>query len=87
MVGMSGDTVEELQKFRDKYELNFPMLGDTGHETLGAYGVWQEKNLYGRKVMGIARTSYIIGKDGRVQKVFPKVQVDGHAKQVLEALK
>jgi len=84
---MSADTAEELENFRDKYKLNFPLLGDTAHDTLEAYGVWQEKNLYGRKVMGIARTTYIIGKDGRVQKVFPKVQVDGHAKQVLEALK
>ena len=84
---MSADTVEELENFRDKYKLNFPLLGDTAHDTLEAYGVWQEKNLYGRKVMGVARTTYIIGKDGRVQKVFPKVQVDGHAKQVLEALK
>ena len=84
---MSGDTVEELEKFRDKYKLNFPLLGDTAHTTLEAYGVWQEKNLYGRKTMGVARTTYIIGKDGKVKTVFPKVQVDGHAQQVLEALK
>jgi thioredoxin-dependent peroxiredoxin len=85
--GVSGDTVEELAKFRDKYKLNFPLLGDTGRRTLEAYGVWQEKNMYGRKTMGIARTTYIIGKDGRVKKVFPKVKVDGHIREVLEALK
>ena len=83
---MSGDTVEELARFRDKYTLNFPLLGDTGHRTLEAYGVWQVKNLYGKKVMGIARTTYIIGQDGKVKNVFPKVQVDGHVKQVLAAL-
>jgi peroxiredoxin Q/BCP len=84
---MSGDTVEELRKFRDKYHLNFPLLGDTAHATLEAYGVWQEKNLYGRKVMGVARATYIVGADGKVRKVFPKVQVDGHIKEVLEALR
>jgi len=84
---MSGDTVEELAKFRDKYKLNFPLVGDTGHKTLEAYGVWQEKNMYGRKSMGIARTTYLIAGDGKVQHVFPKVKVEGHAKEVLEALR
>ena len=84
---MSGDTVEELAKFRDKYKLNFPLLGDTGHHTLEAYGVWQEKNMYGKKTMGIGRTTYIIGKDGRVTHVFPKVKVDGHIQEVLQALR
>ena len=83
---MSGDTVADLAKFRDKYQLNFPLVGDTGHETLEAYGVWQEKNLYGKKSMGVARTTYIIGEDGRVKHVFPRVKVDGHIREVLEAL-
>ncbi len=87
MTGVSGDSVEELAKFRDKYKLNFPLLGDVEHHTLEAYGVWQEKNLYGRKTMGIARTTYLIGKDGRVLHVFPKVKVDGHIQEVLAALK
>ncbi len=84
---MSGDSVEELRKFRDKYKLNFPLLGDTDHRTLEAYGVWQEKNMYGRKSMGIARTTYLISADGTVKHVFPRVKVDGHARDVLEALR
>jgi len=84
---MSGDSVEALQKFKAKYKLNFPLAGDTAHETLEAYGVWQEKNLYGKTSMGIVRTTYIIDGDGNVAKVFPKVKVDGHIQEVLAALK
>lgn len=87
VVGVSGDTVEELANFRDKYKLNFPLLGDTSHRTLEAYGVWQEKNMYGRKTMGIVRTTYLISSDGKVKRVFPKVKVDGHIQEVLAALK
>jgi peroxiredoxin Q/BCP len=84
---MSGDTVEELEKFRDKYELNFPLVSDTGHKTLEAYGVWQEKNMYGKKTMGIVRTTYLIGPDGKVKRVFPRVKVEGHIQEVLAALR
>lgn len=84
---MSGDTVEELAKFRDKHKLNFPLAGDTAHKTLEAYDVWQEKSMYGRTTMGIVRTTYIIGPDGRIKLVFPKVKVDGHIREVLDALK
>ena len=84
---MSGDTVEQLQKFRDKYKLNFPLAGDTSHSMLEAYGVWQEKNLYGQKSMGIVRTTYLLDGAGKVQHVFPKVKVEGHAQEVLAALK
>lgn len=87
VAGMSGDSVEDLQKFRDKYSLNFPLLSDASHQTLEAYGVWQEKNMYGRKSMGVVRTTYIIGPDGKVKKVFPRVKVDGHIHEVLAALK
>lgn len=87
VAGVSGDSVEDLQKFRDKYSLNFPLLSDPSHGSLEAYGVWQEKNLYGRKSMGIARTTYIIGTDGKIKKVFPRVKVDGHIHEVLAALK
>jgi thioredoxin-dependent peroxiredoxin len=83
---MSGDSPEALQKFRDKYGLNFPLLSDPSHETLEAYGVWQEKNMYGHKSMGIVRTTYIIGPDGKIAHVFPKVKVDGHIHEVLEAV-
>ncbi len=84
---MSGDTVEQLQKFRDKYKLNFPLAGDTSHKMLEAYGVWQEKNLYGRKSMGVVRTTYLIDPDGSIRHVFLRVKVEGHAQEVLAALK
>ena len=84
---MSGDTVEELKKFHDKYKLNFPLAGDTSHKTLEAYGVWQEKVMYGTKKWGIVRTTYIIGTGGKVKQVFPKVKVEGHAAAVLAGLK
>ena len=79
--------MEQLQKFRDKYKLNFPLAGDTSHHMLEAYGVWQEKNLYGQKSMGIVRTTYLLDSDGKVRNVFPKVKVEGHAQEVLKALK
>jgi peroxiredoxin Q/BCP len=84
---VSGDPVDDLKKFHDKYALNFPLAGDTAHAMLEAYGVWQEKTMYGVKKMGIVRTTYIIGADGRVLQVFPKVKVEGHAAEVLAALK
>jgi peroxiredoxin Q/BCP len=84
---VSGDTVGALAKFRDKYKLNFPLAGDTSHKMLEQYGVWQEKNLYGVKKMGIVRTTYLLDGNARVTHVFPKVKVDGHAREVLAALK
>jgi peroxiredoxin Q/BCP len=87
VLGMSGDEVEALQKFKTKYKLNFPLAGDTTHETLEAYGVWQEKGLYGKKSMGIVRTTYIIDGNGKITHVFAKVKVDGHIQEVLAALK
>jgi thioredoxin-dependent peroxiredoxin len=87
VLGVSADTAEDLAHFRDKYKLNFPLAGDGSHKTLEAYGVWQEKNLYGVKKMGIVRTTYILNADGLVEHVFPKVKVDGHIREVLEALK
>ena len=84
---MSGDTVEALQKFKAKYKLNFPLAGDAAHKTLEAYGVWQEKNLYGKKSMGIVRTTYVIDGNSKITHVFPKVKVDGHIQEVLAALK
>jgi thioredoxin-dependent peroxiredoxin len=79
--------VEQLQKFRDKYKLNFPLAGDTAHTMLEDFGVWQEKNLYGQKSMGIVRTTYIIDPKGKIRNVFPKVRVEGHAREILAALK
>ena len=87
VLGMSGDSVEDLRKFYDKYALNFPFAGDMSNQVLEAYGVWQEKTMYGMKKMGIVRTTYIIGADGKVLHVFPKVKAEGHAAEVLAALK
>jgi len=87
VLGVSGDTVEELKKFFDKYKLNFPLAGDTSHKMLEAYGVWQEKLMYGMKKWGIVRTTYILDPAGKVTHVFPKVKVDGHSQEVLAALK
>jgi peroxiredoxin Q/BCP len=87
VAGVSADTPEDLKKFRDKYKLNFPLLSDTTHQTLTAYGVWQEKDIYGKKAMGTVRATFLIGPDGRVKHVFPKVKVDGHVHEVLAALR
>jgi thioredoxin-dependent peroxiredoxin len=87
VVGMSADSPEKLAKFRDKYRLNFPLLSDEDHKEIEAYGAWQEKNNYGKKSMGIVRSTYIIDPQGRVKAVFPKVKVDGHVEQVMAALK
>jgi thioredoxin-dependent peroxiredoxin len=73
-------------RFAKKYGLRFPLLADPDHETAEKYGVWQEKSNYGRKYMGIARTTYLIGPDGKVQRRWDKVKVDGHADEVLAAL-
>jgi peroxiredoxin Q/BCP len=84
---MSGDSVAALKKFHVKYKLNFPLAGDTAHKTLEAYGVWQAKMMYGMKKMGIVRSTYIIGPEGKIQHVFPKVKAEGHIHEVLAALK
>jgi peroxiredoxin Q/BCP len=87
ILGVSKDEVEQLRRFRDKYKLNFTLAGDTSHAMLGAYGVWQEKNLYGQKSMGIVRTTFIIDPEGKIRTIFPKVKVEGHSREILDALK
>ena len=86
VLGVSADSVESHRKFKEKQGLNFPLLSDPERKALEAYGVWQEKSLYGRKFMGIVRTTYIIDGKGNVSRVFPKVRVDGHVQEVLAAL-
>ncbi len=86
VLGASADTVGQLEKFREKYNLNMPLLADPEKTMLAAYGVYKEKNMYGKKVMGIERTTFIIGKDGTIKKIFPKVKVEGHIEEVLKAL-
>ena len=72
-------------KFAAKYDVNFPLLADASHEVAEKYGVWQQKSLYGRKFMGIVRTTYLIGPDGKIAKRWDNVKVDGHADEVLAA--
>ena len=86
MGGISRDSVESHCKFRDKYGLGFPLLSDPDTKVIEAYGAWGEKNMYGKKSMGIIRTTVIVGPDGKVKKIFPKVKVDGHVERVLETL-
>jgi len=84
--GVSTDSVATHIKFRDKFELNFPLLADEDHAVAEKYGAWREKNMYGKKSMGIQRSTYLIDAAGKVARVWKKVQVDGHDMQVLEAL-
>ena len=86
VLGVSTDTVESHAKFRDKFELNFRLLADTDNAVSEAYGAWSEKNMYGKKAMGIQRSTFIIDEAGKVFKVWKRVQVEGHDTQVLQAL-
>ncbi|EPZ48234.1 MULTISPECIES: thioredoxin-dependent thiol peroxidase [Alicyclobacillus] len=81
--GVSRDTAKSHTKFREKYGLNFPLLADENSELCEAYGVLKEKNMYGKKSIGIERTTFIIDREGNIAAVFPKVKVDGHVDEVL----
>ncbi len=86
VLGVSPDTVESHQKFRDKYTLNFPLLADPQHTVAEKYGAWREKNLYGKKSMGIQRSTFLIDAHGKVAKVWKRVRVDGHDQAVIDAI-
>lgn len=86
LLGVSPDPVSSHQKFRDKYDLNFPLLADEDHAVAEAYGAWGKKKMYGREYYGILRSTFVIGTDGRVEKVFRKVRPAASADQVLEEL-
>jgi peroxiredoxin Q/BCP len=86
VLGISKDTPAAQKKFQEKYELPFPLLSDADLEVQKAWGVWGEKNMYGKKVFGTIRTTVVVGADGKVEKIFPKVKVAGHVTGVLEAL-
>ncbi len=86
VIGVSTDDERSHQRFREKYDLTFPLLCDPEHKLADAYGVWQEKNMYGRKIWGVKRTTFIIDEQGRVAHVFNKVNVAEHSKEVLETL-
>jgi peroxiredoxin Q/BCP len=86
VLGVSTDDARSHQRFREKYGLGFPLLTDAEHETAESYGVWQEKNMYGRKVWGIKRTTFIIDEHGRIRHIFNKVSPAEHSREVLDAL-
>ena len=83
MVGISPDKVSAQAKFKAKYDLPFTLLADEEKVAAHVYGVWKEKNMYGKKVMGIERTTFVIGPDGTIEKIYGKVKAEGHAEKVL----
>ncbi len=87
ILGISADTPERQKKFEQKYDLPYTLLSDADKKMANAFGVMKEKNMYGKKVMGIERTTFIIGPDGKIFQVFHKVKAEGHAEEVLAALK
>jgi peroxiredoxin Q/BCP len=87
IIGVSVDSAESHKKFAGKYKLPFNLLADEKKEIVEKYGVWKEKNMYGKKYMGIERTTFVIDANGKIVKIFPKVKVDDHSKEVMEALK
>ncbi|HEY0782074.1 MAG TPA: thioredoxin-dependent thiol peroxidase [Thermoanaerobaculia bacterium] len=87
VLGVSPDDVKSHGKFRDKHSLNFPLLADPGHKVADLYGAWREKNMYGKKSMGIQRSTFLIDKDGTVRKAWKRVNVDGHDRDVLASVR
>jgi peroxiredoxin Q/BCP len=86
VIGVSRDPLKALDKFAGKYGLTFPLASDEGGALTEAYGVWVEKSMYGRKYMGIERSTFVVGADGKVAKAWPKVKIEGHADEVLAAV-
>jgi peroxiredoxin Q/BCP len=86
VLGVSGDTVKKHAAFRTKYNLPFTLLADTDHAICKAYGVWAQKSMFGRKYMGIERTTFVIDKKGKIAKVFEKVSPASHADEVAKAI-
>ncbi|MFO1042672.1 MAG: thioredoxin-dependent thiol peroxidase [Planctomycetaceae bacterium] len=86
VLGVSTDTVKSHEKFATKFSLPFPLLADESHEVAEKYGVWVEKNMYGKKSMGIQRATFLIDKSGKIAAAWPKVKVDGHVEEVAAKL-
>jgi peroxiredoxin Q/BCP len=86
VIGVSRDPLKTLDKFAEKYGLAFPLASDEAGSLTDVYGVWVEKSMYGRKYMGIERSTFLVGADGKVAKAWPKVKVDGHAEDVLKSI-
>lgn len=87
ILGVSVDSVASHEKFASKHNLLFPLLADEDQEVVQAYGVWKEKSMYGKTYMGTERTTFLIDRDGIVRKIWPKVKVEGHIDEVLEAVR
>lgn len=87
VLGISADSVKAQESFRSKHQLSVPLISDERHEMLEAYGAWGEKSMYGRSFMGIIRTTVLIGADGRIARIWRNVRVDGHADEVLAAVR
>ena len=87
VMGVSPDSVQSHRKFKKKNELPYLLLVDEGHRLADAFGIWKEKSLYGVKYMGVERTTVILGRDGRVARIFPKVQIAGHVQEVETAVR
>ena len=87
MLGVSADTVKAQESFRNKHQLTVPLVSDEKHGMLEAYGAWGEKSMYGRTFQGILRTTVLIGADGKIAKIWRNVRVDGHADEVLAAVR
>lgn len=85
VIGVSPDSLESHRKFKKKLRLPYRLLSDEGHRLADAFGIWKEKSLYGRKYMGVERTTVIINRCGRVARIFPKVQISGHVQEVEKA--
>jgi peroxiredoxin Q/BCP len=83
VLGVSVDDEKAHQKFIKKYDLNFPLVSDTDHQVVEAYGVWKEKSMYGKKYMGIMRTTFLIDEDGMIEKIIEKVNTEQHTNQIL----
>jgi peroxiredoxin Q/BCP len=86
ILGVSKDSVKSHQKFKEKEGLKFPLLSDEDGKMCEAYGVWKEKSMYGKKYMGIERTTFVISPTGVIEKIYEKVKVDGHVDEVLNAI-
>ncbi len=86
IVGISPDPSAKQAKFKEKFDLPFVLLADVDHKTCEDYDVWKEKSMYGKKYMGVERTTFVIDPKGKIKKIFPKVKVDGHAEEVLASI-
>jgi peroxiredoxin Q/BCP len=85
VIGVSKDAMKPIEKFAEKYGLKFPLASDAATQVAEAYGVWGEKSMYGKKYMGMERTTFLVDKDGRIARIWRKVKVDGHAVDVMKA--